>query len=269
MMTALLSLSLLAGFVTDTVAYGPSEKQKVDVVRTDAAKGLPVVIFLHGGVWQMGDRSQYKNVGYAFASRGFVAVTASYRLAPAVRWPVPVEDAAAIVALAKKNATSWGGDPNQIFIVGHSAGAQLAMVLLYDAKWLAAQKLTPADIKGVVNISGVFDLRSPLDEDQADGGFARFIGPVFGANVDVLRAASPLDIVKKTGTPLLFITGPADYKAMQAQTEMMTRALGLIGEKPPVVVVDGRDHFALVSEIGQPGDKTTTEIVRFLTKHAP
>lgn len=267
MAPALLSLTLLAGFVSETVSYGDDVKQKVDVVRKDEAKGLPVVVFLHGGVWQMGDRSQYKNVGYAFASRGFVAVTASYRLAPAVRWPAPVEDAAAIVALVKQKATSWGGDPNSIFLVGHSAGAQLAMVLLYDGKYLAKHQLKPSDLKGVVNISGVFDLRAPLDEDQADGGFARFIGPVFGANVDVLRAASPLDIVKKTGTPLLFITGPEDYQAMQAQTEAMTRALALIGEKPPVVVVDGRDHFALVTEIGQPGDKTTTEIVRFLTKH--
>lgn len=266
MVPLVVSLSLLAGFVSETVAYGPDEKQKVDVVRTDAAHGLPVVVFLHGGVWQMGDRSQYRNVGYAFASRGFVAVTASYRLAPKVRWPAPIEDAAAIVALVKKNAAAWGGDPNRVFLVGHSAGAQLAMVLLYDPTWLAAQKLVPGDIKGVVNISGVFDLRAPLDEDQDDGGFARFIGPVFGRNVDVLRAASPLDIVKKTGTPLLFITGPEDYTAMQAQTAAMTRALALIGEAAPVVVVDGRDHFALVSEIGQPGDRTTTEIVRFLLK---
>ena len=80
MTLALLSLSLLAGFVSDTVAYGDDVKQRVDVVRKDEAQGLPVVVFLHGGVWQMGDRSQDKNVGYAFASRGFVAVTASYRL---------------------------------------------------------------------------------------------------------------------------------------------------------------------------------------------
>lgn len=272
---ALLSLSLLVGFASETVSYGADPKQKVDVVRTDdvataprapGTKGAPVVVFLHGGVWQMGDRSQYRNVGLAFAARGFVAVTASYRLAPAWRWPAPAEDAAAIVALVKKNAASWGGDPGAIYVVGHSAGGQLALVLLYDDTLLAKHQLTPKDIRGVVAVSGVFDLRAPLDEDQADGGFGRFISPVFGADVATLRAASPLDIVKKTGTPLLFITGTDDYVAMRRQTEAMTRALALIGERAPVVVVDGRDHFALVSQIGQPGDRTTDEIVRFLRR---
>ena len=246
---ALLTLSLLAGFVTETVAYGDDVQQQVDVTRRDEAKDLPVVIFLHGGVWQLGDRSQYRNVGVAFAARGFVSVVASYRLAPKYRWPAPADDAAAIVALAKKNAGRWGGDPSQIFVVGHSAGAQLAMVLLYDGRFLQTQGLTPKDLRGVVNLSGVFDLRSALDEDQV-----------------VLRAASPLDIAKKTGTPLLFITGPDDYLAMQRQTEAMTRALALLGEDAPVVVVDGRDHFGLVSALEQPGDPTTAAVVKFLLR---
>ncbi|MDP2342561.1 MAG: alpha/beta hydrolase [Deltaproteobacteria bacterium] len=266
MAPALLSLSLLAGFVIEHIDYGPDAKQRIDVVRRDEAKGLPVVVFLHGGVWQMGDRAQYAHVGTAFAGRGFVAVTASYRLAPRHRWPAQIEDAAAVVALVKANAAKWGGDPEKIFLVGHSAGAQLAMMLLYDPAHLAKHKLTPKDIDGVVAISGVFDLRAPLDEDQDDGGFARFIAPVFGADVKALRAASPLDVVRKTGTPLLFITSTGDYVAMRTQTEQMARALALLGEQVPVVVVDGPDHFALVSQIGQPGDKVTEEVTRFLRR---
>ena len=266
MAPALLSLSLLAGFVVEQVSYGPDAKQVVDVTRRDEAKAQPVVIFLHGGVWQLGDRTQYRHIGLAFARQGFVTVTASYRLAPKHRWPAQIEDAAAVVALVKEKAASWGGDPQKIFLVGHSAGGQLAMLLLYDDKHLAKHKLAPTDIKGVVAVSAVFDLRAPLDEDQADGGFARFIGPVFGQDVATLRAASPVDVARKTGTPLLFITGTSDYAAMRAQTEQMSRALALLGEKVPVVVVDGADHMALVSEIGSPGDAVTSEITRFLRR---
>jgi acetyl esterase/lipase len=266
MTAALLSLSLLAGFVSETARYGPADKQQVDVVRPDGARGLPVLVFLHGGVWQFGDRRDFANVGPAFAGRGFVVVNASYRLAPAARWPAQIEDAAAIVALVKQRATSWGGDPARIALVGHSAGAQLAMVLLYDHRWLAARKLAPTDIKAVVNVSGVFDLRAPLDEAQDDGGFARFVAPVFGNDVDVLRQASPIDIARKTGTPLLFITGPDDYAAMQEQTQAMARRIALLGEKAPIVVVKGRSHFELIAGIGAPGDRTTDAIAAFLKR---
>jgi acetyl esterase/lipase len=267
MTPVLLSLSMLAASLSIRhESYGSDPKQKIDITTKDEAKGLPVVVFLHGGVWQLGDRTQFAHVGTAFATRGFVAVTASYRLAPRHRWPAQIEDAAAVVAFVHENAAKWGGDPEKLFVVGHSAGGQLAMMMLYDPTHLAKHKLTPANIKGVVALSGVFDLRAPLDEDQDDGGFARFVAPVFGADLKALRAASPIDAVKKTGIPLLFITSTADYAAMRAQTEQMARALALLGEKVPVVVVDGPDHFALVTQIGEPGDKVTDEVTRFLRR---
>lgn len=270
MTPVLLALALVApSFLTDTVAYGDpkNDEQKADVVRTDDARGLPIVIFLHGGVWQYGSRQATKNVGYAFASRGFVAVNASYRLAPAHKWPAAIEDAAAVFAAVKKRAVEFGGDPDRIFVVGHSAGGQLAMLLLYDPQWLKKQGLTPAAIAGVVNLSGVFDLRAALDEDQDDGGFARFVAPVFGTDVAALRAASPIDVARRTGTPLLFVSPTEDYQAMREQTVAMTRALSLLGEHAPVVVslvVEGRTHDTLVSELGQPGDRATDGVVRFI-----
>ena len=266
MTASLLSLALLAGFMVDHVDYGLDARQKLDITRPQDAKAQPVSIFLHGGVWQQGDHTQVAHVGLAFAARGFVTVTASYRLAPQHRWPAQIEDAAAILALVKEKATSWGGDPEKIFIVGHSAGAQLALVLLYDPQPLQRYQLSARDISGIVALSGVFDLRAPLDEHQADGGRARFVTPVFGADLSTLQAASPIAIAKKTGTPLLFITSNADYSAMRKQSALMAAAVGRLGEKAAVVVVDGPDHFQLVSHIGQPGDAVTDEVIQFLRR---
>lgn len=267
-MVPLLSLSLLAGFVVDHVGYGDDPKQQIDVTHPIVVAGgsaaAPIVIFLHGGVWQMGDRADSRHVGEALAARGILTVTASYRLAPRHRWPAQIEDAAAIVALVKKRATSWGADPGRIVLVGHSAGGHLATLLLHDAAVLGRHGLSRADIAGVVAISGVFDLRAALDEGQDDGGFARFVAPVFGTDVAVLRAASPIDVVAATGIPQLFITGTADYRAMQAQTAEMVRTMALRGEKVPVVVVDGADHFGLVANIGEPRDPVTDAIVAFV-----
>ena len=270
-MLSLLPLALLAGFVTDTVTYGSDPKQIVDVVRPDIVDSddqplRPVVVFLHGGVWQFGDRLQHRHVGNAFAAQGFVAVVASYRLAPAHRWPAAIEDAASIVALVKNKAPSWGGDPGRIVLVGHSAGGQLASLLVLDEQWLKAKQIDKKSIAAVVAISGVFDLRAALDGGQHDGGFSRFIAPVFGADTKTLRAASPIDQQQPFGRPVLLVTSTNDYAAMRAQTEAMARAVRLRGETAQVVVVKDRDHDSMVEQLGRPGDPLTAEIARFVRR---
>lgn len=242
------------GAVRVEVAYGNDPKQRFDVYRPAATTaGLrPVVVFFHGGVWQFGDRADVANVGAAAVEAGFVAVVASYRLAPAHRWPAQRDDAVAVLARVVREARSFGGDPARLVLVGHSAGGQLAGVLLYDSDVVRAAGVDPSVVRGVVFVSGVFDLQAPLDEDQADGGFARFVAPVFGRDRDALRAASPLWIARATKTPLLLITGSDDYSAMREQSLAMARRLAFFtaDKRAPVVVdVEGRDHFALVSQI--------------------
>ena len=299
-MLPLLPLVLLAGFVTDTVAYGPDPKQAVDVIGPDIVASAdqplrPVVVFLHGGVWQSsleekpalgfvaeakrlrggwgniptnhgGDRRQHRHVGNAFAAQGFVAVVASYRLAPVHRWPAAIEDAASIVALVKDKATSWGGDPARIVLVGHSAGGQLASLLVLDDRWLKAKRVDARSIAAVVAISGVFDLRAPLDDAQADGGFARFVAPVFGADVATLRAASPIQQLQPFAVPVLLATASNDELAMRAQTEAMARAMRLRGDVAQIVDVNDRDHDSMVAHIGDADDELTREIARFLRR---
>jgi acetyl esterase/lipase len=255
MLALLLAAALSAhadGAVHAEVAYGKDPKQRFDVYRPAAASTAlrPVVVFFHGGVWQFGDRSDVANVGAAAVDAGFIGVVASYRLAPTHRWPAQRDDAVAVLAHVAQHARSFGGDPTQIVLVGHSAGGQLAGVLLYDKDVVRAAGVDPSVVKGVVFVSGVFDVQAPLDEGQGDGGFARFVAPVFGRDKATLRAASPLWIAGPTQTPLLLITGSDDYGAMREQSFAMARRLAFFTadkRAPAVVDVDGRDHFGLIS----------------------
>jgi acetyl esterase/lipase len=226
-----------------TLRYGDGDERTVDVYApastTTTAK--PIAVFLHGGVWQHGDRRDFADVGAELARRGFVAFVASYRLAPHSRWPAQREDAAAAVELALREGPKYGGDPTHLVVVGHSAGAQMAALLAIDPHF-------DKKIAAFAFLSGVFDLRAPLDEDQADGGFYAFVAPVFGTDRATLDAASPIRAIKsKLGVPILLATGEHDYRAMRAQTEAMRAKLVALGDQVAFVDAPGVDHYALVT----------------------
>jgi alpha-beta hydrolase superfamily lysophospholipase len=138
------------------LAYGNAPRQKLDVYvpTTDAppaaSHGRPVVVFFHGGSWQTGSRSSYLFVGAALASRGFVAVLPDYRTWPDTAFPGFVDDAATAVRWARDHAAEFGGDSSRIFLMGHSAGAHIVMLLATDGRYLAAQQMNKNDIGGVI-----------------------------------------------------------------------------------------------------------------------
>lgn len=256
-----------------TVTYVPAVaadrvKHSMDVHRPDGAKGAPLVIFFHGGVWQVGDRKDYVNVGEALASQGVVAAVASYRLTPQVTHPGHIQDAAAAVAYAFKHAQEWGADPSRIFLMGHSAGGQLITLLLMDPSWLKAQGVDAESLAGVIPLSGVFDLTQPLSDD-ADGGLPAFVHRPFGRDPKVLAAASPALRVRPTKVPILNILAGEDYAAMARQSSRFVAALQEHHVMVEAKVAKGQGHFELVSSMGSRQDQVTPWVVAFLqTTHA-
>src|SRR6478735_3747521 len=128
----MIALSILSLTAAATLAYGADPLQTIDVYQPSTKGPHPIAVFLHGGVWQHGERTDFVDVGKALADRGFVAFVASYRLAPMSKWPAQAEDAASVVDVALTEAPKYGGDPGRLVLVGHSAGAQMASMLMYD-----------------------------------------------------------------------------------------------------------------------------------------
>jgi triacylglycerol lipase len=148
--------------IKEDLAYGPDERQKLDVFAPEktAGRALPVVIFVHGGGFVAGAKSRpgtpfYQNVGYFFARNRVVGVNMEYRLAPKNPWPAGGEDVAAAVRWVHKNIASYGGDPERIVLFGHSAGATHVAHYVFD------HSLQPKDgadgVKGAILQSGIFD----------------------------------------------------------------------------------------------------------------
>ena len=146
--------------VKDVAYYGgkdaDAERHKLDLYRPSDRKDFPVFVFIHGGAWRAGDKKGFAKQGHTFARHGIAFVAVNYRLTPKVKHPAHVEDVARAFAWVHKNIARYGGNPDQVFVGGHSAGGHLAALLGSDGHYLKAHKLSLDDIRGVVPISGVF-----------------------------------------------------------------------------------------------------------------
>jgi acetyl esterase/lipase len=146
---------------TKGIAYGEAARQKLDVYRPLRQKaGAPLIVFFYGGGWQQGNRRDYRFVGEAFTSYGYVTVIPDYRLYPAVTFPAFVNDGAQAVRWARDHAAQLGADPQRIFLVGHSAGAHIAALLTYDERYLQAAGVDRSAIVAAAGMGGPYDFRA-------------------------------------------------------------------------------------------------------------
>lgn len=142
--------------VVRSIAYGDGPRRSVDVYRPEGTTDAPVVVFFYGGRWQGGSKRTYGFVGRALARRGIVAVVADYRVYPEVAFPGFVEDGAAAIRWTASSIRELGGDPQRIFVMGHSAGAYIAAMLALDGRWLAAAGYS-GSLAGLIGLSGPYD----------------------------------------------------------------------------------------------------------------
>src|SRR4051794_16714935 len=151
--------------LAEGISYGETQRQRLDVYLPavpDASRA--VVVFFYGGNWNSGDRADYRFVGEALSSRGFVTVLPDYRLYPDVRFPDFLDDCAHAVRWAFAHAAEFGGDAQQLFVAGHSAGAYNAAMLALNAEYLERDGPAPR-LRGWIGLAGPYDflpLQSPV-----------------------------------------------------------------------------------------------------------
>ncbi|MDX5362878.1 MAG: alpha/beta hydrolase [Pseudazoarcus pumilus] len=139
------------------IAYGEGERRRLDVYAPPSAREAPVVVFFYGGSWRGGSRERYAFVGHALAARGIVTVIPDYRVYPDVAYPDFLTDSAQAVAWALREAAAHGGDPQRVFVMGHSAGGYNAAMVALDARWLEAQGSSPAALAGWIGLAGPYE----------------------------------------------------------------------------------------------------------------
>lgn len=183
------------------IAYGDDPRQKLDVyVPRHPLKGAPVVVFFYGGSWNSGNRGDYTFVGEALASRGIVAVLADYRLYPQVRYPLFLEDGARAVAWTKAHISEYSGNPQRLYLMGHSSGAYNASMLALDTNLLGAVGMSPKDLSGWIGLAGPYDFL-PIENPD--------VRPVFFWP-DSPPQSQPINHVSRGAPPALLIAASKD-----------------------------------------------------------
>src|SRR5471030_3331581 len=145
-----------------------NDRQMLDVYAPTQGKNLPVVVWVHGGGWRRGDKADVHNKPKAFTEKGFVLVSISYRFVPNVTVDQIAGDVAKAIRWTHDHAKDYGGDPDRIIVMGHSAGAQLAALVCTDDRYLKAEKLSLAIIKGCVPVDGdTYDVPAMIETAEA------------------------------------------------------------------------------------------------------
>jgi acetyl esterase/lipase len=229
--------------VTD-IAYGMDDRQKLDIYAPDGNGSLPhpVLIFFHGGAWRDGEREGYGFLGRAFAARGIVTVIADYRKAPKVRFPAFVEDTADAIAWVHANIASHEGDANRIFVMGHSAGAHIAMLAALDPRWLAAKGLKPDIIKGVIGLAGPYDFL-PLTTDSSKIALGQWPN---------LSETQPITYARADAPPLLLLTGDKDTVVKPRNSKILSKKIAELGGEQQLKIYEGVDHADIIMAIARP-----------------
>jgi arylformamidase len=257
------------------VPYANSDnpRQKVDIYSPEGARNLPVVFWIHGGGWQVGNRTDVLIKPQWFVENGFVFVSTGYRLLPEVEMLTIFQDVAKSVHWVHDHIAEYGGDPNRILVMGHSAGAQLAALISIDERYLKAEGLSLDIIKGCVPVDGdTYDVPAIIDVAETRQRVHGFPLPTrghrqkFGNTPEKHRDYSAVNhIAKGKGVPPFLILHVADHPDTSVQAQRLETAMKEAGLEVKRFAARQTDHNKLNDNLGMADDPPTKAVLEFVT----
>jgi len=240
-----------------------NERQTLDVYAPTEGKDHPVVVWIHGGGWQAGDKTEVQTKPQAFVDKGMVFVSINYRLLPKATIKQMAGDVAKAIRWTHDHAKEYGGDPNTIFVMGHSAGAQLAALVCTDESYLKAEEQSLTIIKGCVPVDGdTYDV--PMQVATVEQSRAERYKKKFG-DAESQKDLSPVTYVEKgKDIPPFLILHVADHPETKGQSQRLAKALQAAGVSAKAFPAEEKTHDTINADLGKPDDKPTQSLFEFL-----
>lgn len=247
------------------VAYGPLPRQKLDIyapIDGEEQEPFPVVVFVHGGSWNSGDKGPYEFVGRALAAQGILTLVINYRLRDEKPFPSFVEDTALALDWATKHAGEFGGDQTRVFAVGHSAGAYNVALAVLDKHYLAELGNDGQAIKGVITLAGPFDFL-PLDTRATIATFK---------DAPDLTATQPINFARGDAPAFLILHGSADTTVFPRNAVALDKALRGAGAASTTKIYDGVSHTGIMLALSRPlrgKPLLIDDVIHFINANSP
>jgi len=242
------------------IPYGRHKRQTLDIYAPRSGTGpWPVVYFVYGGSWAMGERSYYGFVGRALAALGYVVVIVDYRLIPEVEFPEFLEDCANGFAWTVAHIAEYGGDPSRIALMGHSAGAYNALMLVFGQRFLPARGLA-GHVRAAVGLSGPYDF-FPFDVDVSIRAFGAAADP---------KGTQPVNLTRPELPPMFLATGDADTLVRPRNTVALAKSLRAAGVEVVETHYPGITHAGTLLALGTFSRRKApvlADVVAFLRAH--
>jgi acetyl esterase/lipase len=234
--------------VISAVEFGEHPRQRLDVyVPKEIGVKAPVVVFFYGGSWKGGKRQDYAFVGHAFNAEGYIAVIPDYRLVPEVRYPDFLIDNANALRWVAAHISDYGGDPERLFVLGHSAGAYNALMLGLATEMFAENGLTLPAISAAAGLAGPYD----------------FIPMVYQATKDAfegvpdLPSTQPVNLVSPESPPMLLVTGTEDELVSPKHSHSLQKSSEENRANSTLLTYEGVGHIKLLLSLGKPFHDST------------
>jgi acetyl esterase/lipase len=248
--------------ITRDVAVGPDPRHRVDLYRPDGVAKAPILVFFHGGALRSGDRNAYGDAMYANVTRyaarnGLLGVNATYRLAPQTVYPGAAQDVGRVVAWLKENAAQHGGDPDRIFLMGHSSGAT------HVATWAYMRELHGATGPGV---AGVILSSGRLKADnRADDPNGKNVEAYFGTDTSLYAARSPVNYGAQSDVPTFILIAEFDNPFLDVYSaDLFSRMCAARGKCPRFHRAVGHNHMSGTFSIGTADDSVGSQVLDFV-----
>jgi arylformamidase len=250
------------------------ERQVLDIYSPANAKNLPVVFWIHGGGWQAGDKASVQLKPQLFAQQGCVFVSTNYRLLPKVEMGTLIRDVAKSLGWVHKHIADHGGDPTRIFVMGHSAGAQLAAILCTDDRYLKAEGVPFSVLQGCVPVDGdTYDVPAMIEtaetrrrvhrQPQAKVGHREKFGNDPAKHLDF---SAVTHIAKSKGIPPFLVLYVSNHPDTTAQAQRLGDALKEAGVPVKLFGAKDSEHSKLNDELGKPNDPATAVLSEFVAE---
>jgi acetyl esterase/lipase len=231
-------------------------RNQLDLYLPMGQKNFPVMIFVHGGTWKSGNKDLYAALGKLYAKHGVGTVIINYRLSPKVQHPAHIQDVARAFAWTHDNIAKHGGDPDNIFVCGHSAGGHLVTLLSTNETYVKAENLSLGNIKGTIAISGVHVLVPNA-----------LFKPIFTDDKAMVKSASPIEHVAGKHPPCLLIYADKDLLTLDVQAEQMCKKLTDCQCEARTVKIADRTHISIITSMVNEADPANQAIFEFLGKY--